>query len=194
MVTKSNAQRHGMVLWDRIFYEVAKEWEGKVSHDKMLVDAMTVRMVNNPASLDTIVATNLHADILSDLAAGLAGSIGIAPSSNLDPSRRYPSMFEPIHGSAPDIAGKGIANPVGAFWSAAEMVRWLAGADEKAQGAEGVTVGKGIEGMAEAADRLMKAVENVTGAGVRTADLGGSAGMKAVTDAVCKEIERLGKS
>lgn len=134
----------------------------------MLVDAMTVRMVNSPSSLDTIVATNLHADILSDLAAALAGSIGIAASSNLDPTRRYPSMFEPIHGSAPDIAGKGIANPIGAFWSAAEMVRWLAGADEKAQGAEGVTEGKGVKGMSEAADNLMKAIETVTGGGVRT--------------------------
>ena len=124
MVTKSNAQRHGMVLWDKIFYEVAKEYPD-VEHDKMLVDAVTVRMVLHPKSLDTVVATNLHADILTDLAAALSGSIGIAPSSNLDPTRRFPSMFEPIHGSAPDIAGKGIANPVGAFWSAAEMVRYV---------------------------------------------------------------------
>jgi isocitrate/isopropylmalate dehydrogenase len=163
MVTKSNAQRHGMVLWDKVFYGVAKEYEGQVEWDKMLVDAMTVRMVNRPESMDVIVATNrkflplclscsgsassasasfpggsksetmrlleltlqatVHADILSDLAAALAGSIGIAPSSNLDPTRSCPSMFEPIHGSAPDIAGKGIANPVGAFWSAAEMIR-----------------------------------------------------------------------
>jgi isocitrate/isopropylmalate dehydrogenase len=124
MVTKSNAQRHGMVLWDKVFYAVANEYPD-VEIDKMLVDAMTVRMVLQPTSLDTIVATNLHADILSDLAAALSGSIGIAPSSNLDPTRENPSMFEPIHGSAPDIAGKGIANPVGAFWSAAEMMRWL---------------------------------------------------------------------
>ncbi|KAF2870595.1 hypothetical protein BDV95DRAFT_595321 [Massariosphaeria phaeospora] len=172
MVTKSNAQRHGMVLWDRIFYEVAKGYED-VDIDKMLVDAMTVRMVLNPKSLDTIVATNLHADILSDLAAALSGSIGIAPSSNLDPTRKNPSMFEPIHGSAPDIAGKGIANPVGAFWSAAEMVRWL--------------------GEEKAADGLMRAIENVTAAGVSTKDLGGSADTKTVTDAVCKEIEKLGK-
>lgn len=113
-----------MVLWDKIFLEITKEYPD-VETDKMLVDAMTVRMVLQPQSLDTIVATNLHADILSDLAAALSGSIGIAPSSNLDPTRENPSMFEPIHGSAPDIAGKGIANPIGAFWSAAEMVRWL---------------------------------------------------------------------
>lgn len=91
MVTKSNAQRHGMVLWDKVFYEVAEDYPD-VKWDKMLVDAMTVRMVNKPQSMDTIVATNLHADILSDLAAALSGSIGIAPSSNLDPTRKHPSM------------------------------------------------------------------------------------------------------
>lgn len=173
MVTKSNAQRHGMVLWDKVFHEVAKEYED-VEWDKMLVDAMTVRMVNNPQSMDTIVATNLHADILSDLAAALSGSIGIAPSSNLDPTRRYPSMFEPIHGSAPDIAGKGIANPVGAFWSAAEMVRWI---------------GKGE--LDHVADGLMTAIENVTAAGIKTKDLAGSANTKEVTEAVCKEVEKV---
>ncbi|KAH7128186.1 hypothetical protein B0J11DRAFT_264474 [Dendryphion nanum] len=169
MVTKSNAQRHGMVLWDRIFYDVAKEYPD-VEIDKMLVDAMTVRMVLHPKSLDTIVATNLHADILSDLAAALSGSIGIAPSANLNPEREHPSMFEPIHGSAPDIAGQGIANPVGAFWSAAEMVRWL--------------------GEEEAADALMGAVERVTAKGVKTRDLGGTGNTEEVTDAVCAEIER----
>ncbi|KAG8625916.1 hypothetical protein KVT40_006317 [Elsinoe batatas] len=161
MVTKSNAQRHGMVLWDKIFFE-------------MLVDAMTVRMVNNPQSLDTIVATNLHADILTDLAAALSGSIGIAPSSNLDPTRQNASMFEPIHGSAPDIAGKGVANPVGAIWSAAEMVRW---------------VGKGE--LDQVADKVIEAIENVTEAGVRTRDLKGSANTKEVTDAICAEMEKL---
>lgn len=169
MVTKSNAQRHGMVLWDQIFHEVKKDYPD-VETDKMLVDAMTVRMTLKPQTLDTIVATNLHADILSDLAAALSGSIGIAPSSNLDPTRKHPSMFEPIHGSAPDIMGKGIANPVGAFWSAAEMVRWL--------------------GMEEVADKLMQCIENVTEAGPRTKDLGGSANTKEVTEAVCKEIEK----
>ena len=91
--------------------------------DKELVDATTARMVNRPASLDTIVATNLHADILSDLAAALAGSLGIAPTGNIDPERRYPSMFEPIHGSAFDIMGKGLANPVGTFWSLRDAAR-----------------------------------------------------------------------
>ena len=157
-----------MVLWDKIFYEIAPQY-ADVTTEKMLVDAMTVRMVLHPSTLDTIVATNLHADILTDLAAALSGSIGIAPSSNLDPTRKNPSMFEPIHGSAPDIAGKGIANPVGAFWSAAEMVRWV--------------------GEEEAAEGLMRAVERVTARGCKTRDLGGAEDTKGVTEAVCKELE-----
>ncbi|KGO76984.1 Isocitrate and isopropylmalate dehydrogenases family [Penicillium italicum] len=124
VVTKSNAQRNGMVLWDEVAKIVAVDFPD-VTVDKMLVDAMTTRMVLKPESLDTIVATNLHADILSDLAASLAGSIGIAPTSNLDPTREYPSMFEPIHGSAFDITGMGISNPVATFWTAAEMLAWL---------------------------------------------------------------------
>ncbi|OZJ02918.1 putative tartrate dehydrogenase/decarboxylase TtuC' [Bifiguratus adelaidae] len=167
-VTKSNAQRSGMVLWDEVAYEVAKEYP-HVTMDKMLVDAMTTRMVLRPESLDTIVATNLHADILSDLAAALAGSIGIAPTSNLDPTRRAPSMFEPVHGSAPDISGKGIANPIAAFWTAAEMLDWLG---EKAD-----------------AKLLMEAIESVCGRGILTKDLGGSANTAEVTDAVCTAIK-----
>ena len=155
VVTKSNAQRHGMVMWDDIAAEVAKEYPD-VSWDKMLVDAMTVRMTLKPASLDTIVATNLHADILSDLASALAGSIGVAPTANLNPARTFPSMFEPIHGSAFDITGKGIANPVGTFWSAVMMLEHL--------------------GEAKAAARLMRAVERVTAnKALHTPDLGGSA-------------------
>ena len=141
VVTKSNAQRHGMVMWDDIAAEVAKEYPD-VTWDKMLVDAMTVRMTLKPASLDTIVATNLHADILSDLASALAGSIGVAPTANLNPERTFPSMFEPIHGSAFDITGKGIANPVGTFWSAVMMLEHL--------------------GEPKAAARLMRAIERVT--------------------------------
>lgn len=170
IVTKSNAQRNGLVLWDEVADAVAKDFPD-IETDKMLVDAMTVRMTLHPETIDTIVATNLHADILSDLAAALAGSIGIAPTSNLNPSRDYPSMFEPIHGSALDIAGKGIANPVATFWTAAEMVRWL--------------------GHEQAADGLMECVENVCERGVRTKDLGGAAGTNEVRDAVCDEIERV---
>jgi tartrate dehydrogenase/decarboxylase / D-malate dehydrogenase len=167
VVTKSNAQRHGMVLWDEIAAEVARDYPD-VAVDKMLVDAMTVRMVMDPRSIDVVVATNLHADILSDLAAALAGSIGIAPTANLDPSRRYPSMFEPIHGSAFDITGKGVANPVGAFWTAAMMLEHL---------------GEGAN-----AARLMAAIEQVTASAVRTPDLGGTARTADVTAAVCDAL------
>jgi tartrate dehydrogenase/decarboxylase/D-malate dehydrogenase len=165
VVTKSNAQRHGMVMWDEIAAEVASEFPD-VTWDKMLVDAMTARMTLKPRSLDTIVATNLHADILSDLAGALAGSLGVAPTANIDPERRYPSMFEPIHGSAFDITGKGIANPVATFWTAAQMLEHL--------------------GQPAAAARLMDAVEKVTGDGILTPDVGGKATTKEVTDAVCE--------
>ncbi|MDQ2774133.1 MAG: tartrate dehydrogenase [Acidobacteriota bacterium] len=168
VVTKSNAQRHGMVLWDEIAAEAALAYP-EVHWDKMLVDAMTVRMVMQPSSIDTVVATNLHADILSDLAAALAGSIGIAPTGNVDPERRFPSMFEPIHGSAFDLIGKGIANPIGAFWSASMMLQHL--------------------GEREAASRLMEATEQATEAGNVTPDLGGSATTRQVTDSVCTRIK-----
>ena len=124
VVTKSNAQRHAMVMWDEIAVEIAAEFKD-VTWDKMLVDAMTMRMVMRPETIDTVVATNLHADILSDLAAALAGSLGIAPTANLNPERTFPSMFEPIHGSAFDIMGKGVANPIGTFWSAVMMLEHL---------------------------------------------------------------------
>jgi tartrate dehydrogenase/decarboxylase/D-malate dehydrogenase len=167
VVTKSNAQRHGMVMWDEIAAEVAAEFPN-VTWDKMLVDAMTVRMTLDPASLDTIVATNLHADILSDLAGALAGSLGVAPTANIDPERRFPSMFEPIHGSAFDITGKGIANPVATFWTACQMLEHL--------------------GQAVLAQRLMRAVEDVCAAGVLTPDVGGTATTREVTDAVIEAI------
>jgi tartrate dehydrogenase/decarboxylase/D-malate dehydrogenase len=168
IVTKSNAQRHGMVFWDEIAAEVARDYPD-VTADKMLVDAMTTRMVLKPASLDVVVATNLHADILSDLGAALAGSLGIAPTANIDPERRFPSMFEPIHGSAFDITGKGIANPLGTFWTATMMLEHL--------------------GEAAAACRLMRAIGRVTAAGAPlTPDLGGSATTAEVTKAVCRAI------
>ena len=163
VVTKSNAQRHGMVMWDEIAAEIAKEFPD-VTWDKMLVDAMTVRMTLKPQSLDTIVATNLHADVLSDLAGALAGSLGVAPTANIDPERRFPSMFEPIHGSAFDITGKGIANPVATFWTAAQMLDHLGEAANSA--------------------RLMAAVEKVCASGIMTPDVGGSATTAEVTEAV----------
>ena len=169
VVTKSNAQRHGMVMWDEIAAEVAADYPD-VTWDKMLVDAMTMRMTLKPQSLDTIVATNLHADILSDLAAALAGSLGIAPTANLNPERRFPSMFEPIHGSAFDITGKGIANPVGTFWTATMMLEHL--------------------GEKPAAERLMRAIERVTAdPSLHTPDLGGSATTRQVTDAIIAAIQ-----
>lgn len=168
LVTKSNAQRHGMVFWDAVFEEVRKDYPD-VETDKMLVDAMTTRMVLHPQSLDTIVATNLHADVLSDLAAALTGSLGIAPTGNLRPEKDFPSMFEPIHGSAFDIIGKGVANPIGCFWSGAMMLEHLG---EKA-----------------AADRLMAAVARVTGSREAVSpDLGGNATTRQVTDAVLAAI------
>jgi len=169
LVTKSNAQRHGMVMWDAVFEAVRGDYPD-VEIDKMLVDAMTTRMVLDPKSIDTVVATNLHADVLSDLAAALTGSLGIAPTANLNPERQYPSMFEPIHGSAFDIMGKGIANPIGSFWTAAMMLDHL--------------------GEAKAAANLMQAVERVTGdAKVLPRDLGGSANTEQVTDAVLAALE-----
>jgi tartrate dehydrogenase/decarboxylase/D-malate dehydrogenase len=168
VVTKSNAQRHGMVLWDEIAQEIAAEFPD-VTWDKMLVDAMTARMVLKPRSVDTIVASNLHADILSDLAAALTGSLGVAPTANLNPDGRFPSMFEPIHGSAFDIAGKGVANPIATFWSGALMLDHLG---EKA-----------------AADRLIRAIERVTADHrLHTPDLGGKATTEMVTEAVCSAL------
>ena len=169
VVTKSNAQRHAMVMWDEIAVQIAKEFPD-VKWDKELVDAATARMVNRPATLDTLVAPNLHADILSDLAAALAGSLGIAPTGNIDPERRYPSMFEPIHGSAFDIMGKGLANPIGTFWSVVMLLEHL--------------------GEQAAADRLMHAIEAVTAnPRLHTRDLGGLATTAQVTAAVCEQLK-----
>jgi len=165
VVTKSNAQRHAMVMWDQIALEISKEFPA-VKWEKELVDATAARMVTRPASLDTLVATNLHADILSDLAAALAGSMGIAPTANIDPERRYPSMFEPIHGSAFDIMGKGLANPLGTFWSCVLLLEHV--------------------GETQAARSLMTIIEQVTAdPTLHTRDLGGSATTNQVTQAVC---------
>jgi tartrate dehydrogenase/decarboxylase/D-malate dehydrogenase len=167
LVTKSNAQRHGMVMWDEIFYEVARDFPD-VGTQRVLVDAVTTLMVLKPQTLDTFVATNLHADILSDLAAALSGSLGIAPTANLNPERKFPSMFEPIHGSAFDITGKGIANPIATFWTASMMLEHL--------------------GEKEAAARLMRAIEAVTAKRIHTPDLGGEATTEIVTSAVCDSL------
>ena len=164
LVTKSNAQRHGMVMWDEIFKEISEDYRD-VNTDKMLVDAMTTRMVLDPKSIDTVVASNLHADILTDLAASLSGSMGIAPTANLDPDKRHPSMFEPIHGSAFDIMSKGIANPIGSYWSAVMMLENL--------------------GELQAAQKLMSAIEKLTGdKKALPKDLGGTSTTKQITKAM----------
>jgi tartrate dehydrogenase/decarboxylase / D-malate dehydrogenase len=152
-VTKSNAQRYGMVLWDEVFERVATE-HPDIESDSCLVDAMAARMVLKPESLSVVVASNLHADILSDLGSALAGSLGLGSSANLDPARRAPSMFEPVHGSAPDIAGRSVANPIGAVASAQLMLSHL-----------------GFELEAHAIERAIAAT---TGAGILPVDLGGS--------------------
>ena len=170
LVTKSNAQRHGMVMWDEIFSEISQDYRD-VTTDKMLVDAMTTRMVLDPKSIDTVVASNLHADILTDLAASLSGSMGIAPTGNLDPDKRHPSMFEPIHGSAFDIMGKGIANPIGTYWSSVMMLENL--------------------GELNAANRLMNAIEKLTlEKRVLSHDLGGNNSTEEITAEMIKILSR----
>lgn len=167
VVTKSNAQRHGMVFWDEVFLEVAAGYPD-VTTDKELVDAMAARMVSKPSSIDVVVATNLHADILSDLASALTGSLGLGPTANINPDTGIPSMFEPIHGSGFDIQGKGIANPIAAFWSAVLMLQHL--------------------GEEDAARHLMAGIEEVVLRGPLTPDLGGDATTDQVTSRVIDYI------
>jgi tartrate dehydrogenase/decarboxylase/D-malate dehydrogenase len=166
--TKSNALQHSMVLWDTVVEAVAKDYP-TVEWRKYHVDALAARMVTDPASIDVIVASNLFGDILTDLGAAVSGSLGVAPGANLNPERVYPSMFEPIHGSAPDIAGKGIANPIGAIWAGALMLAH--------------------PGNDSAHDRIRRAIEKVLGGGgPRTPDLGGKATTKDVAAAVAASL------
>jgi tartrate dehydrogenase/decarboxylase / D-malate dehydrogenase len=167
-VTKSNAQQYGMVLWDDVFRRVAQDYPD-VETESVLVDAMSAKFVLRPEDLSVVVASNLNADILSDLGSALAGSLGLAASANYNPERRFPSMFEPVHGSAPDIAGQGVANPIGTILSGALMLDHL--------------------GLPDEAARLQKAVDATTSAGVRTRDIGGTATTDEVVDAV---IDNLG--
>jgi tartrate dehydrogenase/decarboxylase/D-malate dehydrogenase len=168
-VTKSNAQQYAMTLWDDVFARVAADFPD-VETEQFLVDAMAARFVLRPDTLEVVVGSNLFGDILSDLGSAIAGSLGIAASANIDPERRYPSMFEPVHGSAPDIAGKGIANPIAAIWSAALMLDHL--------------------GMAEEAALVVDAIKATTAAAVLTPDLGGTATTGEVTDAVLAHVRR----
>ena len=168
-VTKSNAQQYAMTLWDETFVRVALDYPA-IETESVLVDAMAAKLVLRPEAFDVIVGSNLFGDILSDLGGAIAGSLGIAASANIDPERRYPSMFEPVHGSAPDIAGLGIANPIAAVWSAAMMLEHL--------------------GLRAEAARVMRAIEWTTRNGPRTPDLGGVATTKAVGEAMVEALLR----
>src|SRR5438477_2746859 len=160
--TKSNALTYSMVMWDEIAEIVRKDYPS-VEYRKYHVDALAARMVTHPQTLDVMVTSNLFGDILTDVGSAISGSLGIAPGANINPTRRHPSMFEPIHGSAPDIAGKGIANPIGAIWAGALMLDHL--------------------GRRDVHDRHIGAIERVVASGaVRTPDLGGSASTKQVAD------------
>jgi tartrate dehydrogenase/decarboxylase/D-malate dehydrogenase len=165
--TKSNASRYGYVLWDEVVSEVAAE-HPDVEVDRALVDALAARMVSNPLSLDVVVASNLFGDVLTDIAAVLQGGMGMAASASIAPGSGTTAIFEPVHGSAPDIAGKGLANPIGAIWSASLMLDHL--------------------GEAEAAARLMRAVEAVCKEGPRTRDIGGTGSTSEVGDAVAGHV------
>lgn len=167
-VTKSNAQRHTLTLWDEIFEQLSAEYP-EVTPERVLVDAMAARFVLRPESLDVVVASNLFADILTDLGGAICGSLGMAPSGNLNPEREYPSMFEPVHGSAPDIVGQGIANPIAMIWSGAMMLDFL--------------------GDTEAAELMLSAIRTVTGqARVLTPDVGGKATTVEVGNEVVKQM------
>jgi len=167
-ITKSNAQGYSMALWDRTFQEVAADFPG-IETESLLVDAAAMNFIRRPESFDVVVASNLFGDILSDISAIIIGSMGLAASANLDPQRRYPSMFEPVHGSAPDIAGRGVVNPLAAILSASMMLEHLE--------------------MPEAARQVEGAVAAVLAEGlVRTPDLGGTNSTEEVTDAVLEKM------
>jgi tartrate dehydrogenase/decarboxylase / D-malate dehydrogenase len=168
--TKSNASRYGYVLWDEVAEEVAAAFPD-VRYERVLVDALAARMVRDPGSLDVVVGSNLFADILTDLAAAIQGGMGMAASANVAPGSDAPGLFEPVHGSAPDIAGRGIANPAGAIWSAVLMLEHL--------------------GEAEAAGALMRALEDVCRDGPKTRDVGGEATAREVGEAIAARVEAL---
>jgi tartrate dehydrogenase/decarboxylase/D-malate dehydrogenase len=166
--TKSNALQHSMVFWDEVVGEVAAGFPD-VELRKYHVDALAARMITHPQTLDVIVASNLFGDILTDIGSAISGSMGVAPGANINPDRTAPSMFEPIHGSAPDIAGKGVANPIGAIWAGAMMLQHL--------------------GEREAHDTIVGAIGKALAEGIRTADLRGSACTADVTEALLQRVQ-----
>ena len=166
--TKSNGIIHTMPFWDEIFAEIGEQFPN-VDRSQYHVDALAAKFVLAPQEFDVVVGSNLFGDILTDLGAAIVGSIGIAPSGNINPTRQHPSMFEPVHGSAPDIAGRGISNPIGQLWSGALMLDHL--------------------GHSGTADSIMAAVEQVLVDGIKTPDLGGNARTMDVADAVCRVLE-----
>ncbi|MDO7269113.1 tartrate dehydrogenase [Shouchella clausii] len=168
-VTKSNAQQYGMVLWDEVFARVSKDYPD-VETNQWLVDAMAAQFILHPEELEVVVASNLIADILSDLGSALTGSLGLAPSANINPERRFPSMFESVHGSAPDIAGQGIANPIGAIGSAAMMLEHL--------------------GLKEESNDIMRAIEEATSKGFLTRDVGGTNSTIEVAEAIVENLSK----
>jgi len=166
--TKSNALTHSMVLWDEVA-EIVRQDYPSVDYRKYHVDALAARMITHPQTLDVMVTSNLFGDILTDIGSAISGSLGIAPGANINPERRFPSMFEPIHGSAPDIAGKGVANPIGAIWAGALMLDHL--------------------GRRDLHDRILSAIERVVAGGkTLTPDLGGTSTTKDVSDAIVAAI------
>jgi tartrate dehydrogenase/decarboxylase/D-malate dehydrogenase len=167
MITKSNALKYGMVLWDEVLEQIRAEYTD-VEMDRQHADAAAMNFVRDPSRFDVVVASNLFGDILSDLAGAIVGGLGLAASANINPERRFPSMFEPVHGSAPDITGKGIANPVAAILSAAMMLDWL--------------------NLANAATLIRSAVEKTLKAGAGTPDLGGKLSTSQLTDRIIESM------
>jgi tartrate dehydrogenase/decarboxylase / D-malate dehydrogenase len=169
-VTKSNSMQHNMVFWDEVFAKVAADFP-QIANDKQLVDSMTARMITHPGSVDVFVASNLFGDILSDLGAAITGSMGLAPSANLNPERKYPSLFQAVHGSAFDLVAKNQANPIASIWSAQMMLDFL--------------------GEGELSARLMAAIEQLLRERkIRTRDLGGQNSTTEVTEEICRVIDR----
>lgn len=167
MVTKSNALKHGMVLWDEVFEELSPQFPS-VTATKQHVDAASMNFVRCPETFDVVVASNLFGDILTDIGGVIAGGLGLSPSANINPERTFPSTFEPVHGSAPDIAGRGIANPVAAILSAAMMLDFL--------------------DLREAAERIRHAVERTLDDGLGTPDLGGNLSTTQLADEVIQRL------